>query len=133
MCSSCGIQFLGKLSLLPQQDRERVFILFPVFNLTASHSAVDSCLGYGSADLGDKSRIDGFRDEVFATKGQVVHLIYIVHHVGNGLLGQVGNSVNSGQLHLFVDGSSMNIKRTTEDIGEADHIVDLVRIVCTAG
>ena len=133
MCSSSGIQFLGKLSLLAQQDRKRVFILFPVVYLSASHSAINSSFGYGSADLGDESWIDGLGDEVFATKSQVVHLIDIVHHIGNGLLGQIGNSVNSGQFHLFVDGCGMNVKCTAEDIGEADHVVDLVRIVCTTG
>ena len=37
-----------------------------------------------------------------------------------------------GQFHLFVDGGGVYVEGTTEDIGEADDVIDLIGIVGTA-
>ena len=63
---------------------------------------------------------------------QVVHLIYIVHHVWHRLFGQVCNGMNGCQFHLFVNGCCMNVQRTSEDVGETYDVVNLVGIVSTA-
>ena len=58
-------------------------------------------------------------------------MIDIVHHIGHGLLGQIGDGVNGCQLHLLVDGCGVNVEGTTEDVGETDDVIDLVGIVGT--
>ena len=129
----CSIELLRELRLLSQQYAERILILVPVLNLLASHTAVDGSLSHGGAHLGDETWVNRFRNEVLATEAQVVHLIYIVHHIGHGLLGQIGNGVDGSQLHLLVDGCGVDVERTAEDVGESDDVVNLVGIVSTTG
>ena len=42
-------------------------------------------------------------------------------------------AARGGDLHLFVDRARAHIERAAEDVGKAQHVVDLVRIVRTAG
>ena len=60
-------------------------------------------------------------------------MVGFVHHVGYGLFGKIGDGVYGSNLHLFVDGLCLSIECAAEDIGEADNVVNLVRIVGTAG
>ena len=46
---------------------------------------------------------------------------------------QLGDGAHGGELHLLVDGRRADVERTAEDEREAQHVVDLVRIVRTAG
>ena len=59
-------------------------------------------------------------------------MIHIVHHIRNRLLGQVGNGVYGSHLHLLVDSRRVNVEGSTEDIGETNHVVDLVGVVGTS-
>ena len=59
-------------------------------------------------------------------------MVSLIHYVGDGLLGQVSDGTYSSELHLLIDGGSLCVERTAEDIGEADDVVDLVRIVGAA-
>src|SRR5690606_19514364 len=47
--------------------------------------------------------------------------------------GQITQCVSGGDLHLFVDTGSTHVERTAEDEGEAQYVVDLVRVVRTPG
>ena len=58
-------------------------------------------------------------------------MIHIVHHIRYRLLGQIGDGMYGSHLHLLVDGSGVYVKGTTEDIGETDHVVNLVGVVGT--
>ena len=51
------------------------------------------------------------------------------HFLGDLLACQTGNRMRGGDLHLLVDCGGTDIKRTTENKREAQHIVDLVRII----
>ena len=131
MGSSGSVKLLCQLGLLTQQYGERLLVLAPVLNRLASHTAFDGCLGNSCTDLNDESWVNGFWNEVVAAKLQVVDLIDVVDDIGYGLLGQVSDGVNGGQFHLLVDGCSVNVKGTAEDVGEADDVVNLVGIVGT--
>ena len=104
MSSSGGVELLGELGLLTQQDTQRTLVSIPVVNRLSGHTALDGCLGNGCRHLGDKTWVNRFGNEVVAAEMQVVHLVDVVHHIGNGQLCQVGNGMNGRQLHLFVDG-----------------------------
>ena len=41
--------------------------------------------------------------------------------------------MRGGDLHLHVDGGRAHVERAAEDVGEAEHVVDLVRIVGASG
>ena len=55
------------------------------------------------------------------------------HFVGDFGLGELGDGTNGSHLHLFGDAGGADIERTAEDEGEAQHVVDLVHVVGTAG
>ena len=127
-----GVELLGELGLLSQQHTQRVFVLLPVGDGLTGNTTIDGCTGHSGRHLRDESRIDGFGNEIVAAEVQVVYLVDIIHHIGNRLLGQVGNGMDGSKLHLLVDGSGMNVEGTTEDIGKAYHIINLVWIVSAA-
>ena len=124
-----GVELLRELGLLSEQHRQRVFVGFPVVDGLACHAALYGCACHGGAHLADESWVDGLRYEVVAAEVQVVHLVHVVHHVGHWLLGQVGNGVYGGHLHLFVDGGGVHVECAAEDVGESDDVVYLVGIV----
>ena len=53
--------------------------------------------------------------------------------VGHVLAREFGERVRRGDLHLHVDGAGPHVERAAEDVGKAEHVVDLVRIVGAAG
>ena len=53
--------------------------------------------------------------------------------IGYRLLGKVGNSNGGRHLHLLIDRRSSHVEGTTEDVGEADDIIDLIRIIGATG
>src|SRR3546814_6776659 len=48
--------------------------------------------------------------------------------LGHLLARELGNRVRGGDLHLLVDRGRPDVERAAEDEGEAQHVVDLVRI-----
>ena len=56
-------------------------------------------------------------------------MISLVHNIGHGLFCQVGNGMYGGNFHFLVDGFCLSIERATEDIGETDYVINLIRIV----
>ena len=131
MAAGGVVELLGELGLLSEQLAQAVLVCVPVGDCLAGHTAFDSSLCHRCRYLGDKSWVNWFRDEIVATECQVVHVIYVVHHVGHRLLGKVGDGMHGSQLHLLVDSSGMHVERTTEDIWESDNVVYLVGIVAT--
>ena len=109
-----------------------LLVAFPVGDRCAGYTAFHSSLGYGCTHLCDKAWVYRFWNEVFRTEGQVVDVVNIVHHIWNRLLGQIGDGMYGSHLHLLVDGTCVNIERTTEDVWESDHVVDLVWIIAAA-
>ena len=53
--------------------------------------------------------------------------------VGNILAGQHRDRLGGGDLHLLIDLAGTYIKRAAKDVGKAEDIVDLVRIVRAPG
>ena len=54
---------------------------------------------------------------------------HLVRHV---LARQVGQGLGRGDLHLVIDGAGPHVERAAEDVGKAQHVVDLVGIVGAA-
>ena len=82
--------------------------------------------------VGNQPRIERHRDDVV---GPVFRPRAIGHgdFVGHVLARQIGERVRRRDLHLHVDGARAHVERAAEDVGKAEHVVDLVRIVGAAG
>jgi hypothetical protein len=76
-------------------------------------------LGHRRRNLHDQARVEGFGDEVFRSKGQVLHAA-----VGRGndiallLAGQLGDGMHGGDFHGPGDGGGAHIQRAAEDEGK---------------
>jgi hypothetical protein len=77
--------------------------------------------------------IEGLGNQVVRAEVEVGAAVGLGHHVGLLGLGQLGDGLHAGQLHLLVDLGGARIQGAAEDEGEAQHVVDLVRVVRTAG
>ena len=122
-----------QLGFLAEQLHKVLFVRIPVGNGLSCHSAFDGSLCHSSTYLCDKTRVNWFRDEVLRTEAEVVDMVNLINYIRNGLLSQVGNSMYGSHLHLLVDGLGMNVKSATEDVREADNVVNLVGIVAASG
>ena len=126
------IQLAGQFVLLSHQLFQAVLIFVPVGNLFAGYAGFHGSFGYGHGDFGNQARVYRFWDEIFRSESQVVHMVSFVDHVGHRFLGQSGDGTYGSQFHFFIDGSGTGVEGTTENVGESDDVVDLVRIVGTS-
>ena len=129
METGCIVELAGKLGLLTQQLAQSLLVLLPVGDRGTGHAAIHRSLGYGSRYLGDEAWIHWLWNEVLRAECKVVDVVNVVNYIWHWLLSQICDGVNSSHLHLFVDGTGMNIECTTEDVWETDYVVNLVWIV----
>ncbi len=81
----------------------------------------------------DEARIERDRDDVVAPEARARALIGGGHLVRHVLAGEVGEGLRGRDLHLHVDRGRLHVQRPAEDVREAEHVVDLVRIVRSSG
>src|SRR5450830_8011 len=86
-----------------------------------------------SRDLDHQARIEGLRNDVLGTERQVGHAVSGGDDVGLLGLRQLGNRVHRSDFHFARDRGGAGIQRAAEDVRKAQDVVDLVRIVGTAG
>jgi hypothetical protein len=84
-------------------------------------------------DLDDQARIEWLRDQVFRTEAGDLLAVGRGDHLR--LLGarQLGDGLDGGHLHLLGDRRRADIEGAAEDEREAQHVVDLVRVIRAAG
>jgi len=80
----------------------------------------------------DEAWIERRRHDVVGPVLQAVAGIGGGHLVGHVLARQHGQGLGRGDLHGVVDGGGAHVESAAEDIGEAQHVVDLVRVVRAA-
>ena len=119
--------------IVPHHLTQMVGVALPVGDRLARHARVDSGFRHGARYTGQQAGIERFRKDIVASESGSFQLIGGVHHVGDRLLGKVGDGVDGGPLHLLVDRLGVRIQGAAEDIRESQHVVDLVRIVGTSG
>ena len=127
------IKLAGQFGFVSHQFAQVYAVSVPVFDFRACHSAFHGCSRYGTGNFGDEARVYRFRDEVFRTEREVIHMICCVYYIGYRLFGQVGDGVYCCDFHFFVDCFRVRVECATEDVWESDHVVDLVGIVGTSG
>ena len=82
-------------------------------------------------NLADETRIEGRGDDVVGTITQApaVDFGHRIRHIGAR---QLRERLGRRDFHRLIDGPGLNVERAAEDVGEAEHVVDLVRIVRAA-
>ena len=105
----------------------------PVGDRPRRDAAVHRRLGDRRRDLHDQARIERPRDQVVAAEGRRLAAIGVGDDVGGFGLGEIGDRLDAGDLHFLIDRRRADIDRAAEDEGEADDVVDLVRVVRATG
>ena len=117
---------------LVHKPRQAFTVRSHVFDGAGCHTGVGSGLRHGGGNLQDQARVERGRDQVVGAKHQLLSGVGCGHLVAGLGLGQVGNLAHTGQLHFFGDLGCAAVECAAEDVGETQHVVDLVRIVRTA-
>ena len=73
MQTGCVVEVARELCLLTQQLHKILLVGVPVGDVLACYSTLYCSLGNSRTHLCDKTRVDGFRDEVFRTEREVVN------------------------------------------------------------
>ena len=127
------VELAGQLRFLSHQFAEMCFIIIPVLYILTGNTTLHSGTGHGDGYFRDQAGIYRFRNKIFRTEGEVVHMVGFVHYIGYGLFGQIGNGVYSGNFHLFIDRFRLRVESSAEDIRETDYIINLIGIIRTSG
>src|SRR3954468_488037 len=88
--------------------------------------------GSNSAGGGDdlhEARIKRRRDDIIGAEAVRLAAISSGDFLRNLLAGKLGERVGGRDLHCIVDRRCPNVERAAEDEGEAEHVVDLIRII----
>ena len=83
----------------------------------------------GGRDLDDQARIERHRHDVVGSVAQAAAGIGAIDLVGHVLARELGQRLGGGDLHLLVDRRGAHVESAAEDVGESQHVVDLVGIV----
>ena len=81
----------------------------------------------------DEAGIEGGGNDIFAAEARAGAVIGGGHFIRHILARQHGQRIGGGDLHLHVDGGGAHVEGAAEDIGEAQHVIDLVGIVRPPG
>ena len=94
---------------------------------------LDRRLGDRGRDSQDQPRVERVRDQRARSEGPRLAAIGARGDVGGRLAGERGDGFDRRPLHLLVDGGGADVECPSEDVGKAQDVVDLVRIVGAAG
>ena len=130
-----GLRLFGA-SMDALQDRrgrvhprlERLPIGFQVDNRTTRDASIHARLGNGGRDHVDQPRIKGCGNDVIAPERQLAAIGHgnLIRHI---FAGKGGKGTGAGDFHLVVDGAGVDVESAPEEIGEAQHIVDLIWVI----
>jgi len=93
----------------------------------------DRSTGHRGRDFQDQPRVERFGDDVVFAEFEIVGIISQVDRFRYRFFGHFGNRTYGSQFHFLINSSSPYIKRPPENIGKTQHVIYLVRVICTAG
>ncbi|CUI72341.1 Uncharacterised protein [Achromobacter xylosoxidans] len=109
-----------------------LFVGFQVWQRTRGHAAFHGGLGHRRRDAHDQARIERLGNQVLGAERDIEGAVGGGHHLVLLLLGQLGDGIDRRLFHFTRDRRGAHIQRAAEDVREAQHVVDLVRVVRTA-
>ena len=102
-------------------------------NHLSCDAAFDGRTSNSNRDCRNQARIEGNGNDILRSEAWAHTLIGGRDIVRNVFAGKVCERFGCSNLHGIVDLACPDVERAAEDVGEAQHIVDLVRIIRTAG
>ncbi|MNS27509.1 hypothetical protein D3C72_594610 [compost metagenome] len=105
------------------------FVGFQIGQRARGHAAVHGGLGHRRGDAHDQARVERLGDQVFGAERDVERAIGGRHNFVLFFLRQLGNGIDRRHFHFARDGGGAHVQRATEDVREAQNVVDLVRVV----
>ena len=115
------------------EARQAVDIGRPVLDRARRDAGFAGRLGDRRGDAQDQPGIERRGDQEIGAEHRRLAGIGARRDVGRLLAGKSGDRAHRRHLHLLVDGAGAAIERTAKDVGEAEHVVDLVRKIRAAG
>ena len=112
---------------------QRIAVGVEIGDRAGRHATVHGGLGHRRRDLCDQARIKRTRNQILGAERHDLFAIRHGHHIRLFGLRQRSDRVHGGHFHCGVDGGRADIEGTAEDERKAQYIVDLVRIIRTAG
>ncbi len=126
------VEAAGKLAVVALEAEQLLVICGPVFDRPACHAALHRSASHGGTYGGEQTGVEGGGDDIFAAKLEVGAAIGGVDHRGHGELGYLGDGPDGIYLHGLVNLRGSAVECAAEDVGEAEHVVNLVGIVRAA-
>ena len=124
-CRNALLQRGGRV----EPARQDLAIVLAFGDGTPGDTAVDRGLGHEGRHERNQARIEGGRDDVVTPVLQAIDLVGLCHLVGHIFTCQGRKCLRCRDLHLFIDRARTHIQSAPEDVGEAQHIVDLIGII----
>ncbi|ETH82474.1 hypothetical protein L559_1027 [Bordetella pertussis STO1-CHOC-0017] len=100
---------------------------------TRGHAALHGRLGHRRRDAHDQARIERLGNQVVAAKRNVIGAVGRGHDLVLFFARQAGDGQDRRLFHLARDRGRAHVQRAAEDVRKAQHVVDLVRVIRTAG
>ena len=110
-----------------------IFIFRHINDRTTRHTTVHRRLCHRLGDRNDQARVKRGWNDVFRAILQTPPGIGRGHLIRHIFTRQGCHRMGRGNFHVLVDGGCLHIKCTTENIREAQHVVDLVGIIRPPG
>ena len=107
---------------------QRQLIGIHVHDRSARNAGIHPGFCYGSWYSMDQTRIERRWNDIIASETELSAIGH-GNFVGNIFARQLGQGFRTGDFHFVVDGTGVDIQCAAEKVGEAQHIVYLVRIV----
>ena len=99
----------------------------------SSDTCVDRRLGDGGRHRQRHPRVQWLGDEIGGTEAQRLEAVGMGDDIGDFFPSQCSQSRAGRDHHLAVDGTGPHVQGAPKDEWEAEHVVDLVRVVRSAG
>ena len=77
----------------------------------------------------NEARVERNWNDVIAAEARPCSAIGRRHFVGHVLAREIGESLSRSDLHFHVDRLGPHVERAAKDVGKAEHVIDLVRVV----
>ena len=105
---------------------------FEIGDRATRHAGFGGGFGDRRGDAQHQALVEGRGNEVARAEDRRFTTNRLGGDFVDFLTGQRCDGPHGGHLHLFVDGGRATVERATEDVGETENVVDLVREVRTA-
>ena len=115
------------------EARQRFRVSLEILQRGLRDARIHGGLRHRGSDAQDQPGIERARNQRLLAERMRLAAVSAGHHFGRRFACETRDRLHGRSLHLLVDGGRAHIERAAEDVGEAQDVVDLVRIIRPAG